>query len=91
MGEEVVQAFRDAGHSEEDLARWFTREPGRRPHFDLSRANRDQLVSAGVPAAQIHSAGLCTKTHADAFHSYRAHGAGAGRMAGVIRPMLNDE
>ena len=58
MGEEVVQAFRDAGHSEEDLARWFTREPGRRPHFDLWGANRDQLTGAGVPADQIHSAGL---------------------------------
>ena len=86
MGEEVVQAFRDAGHADEDVARWFAREPGRRPHFDLWSANRDQLIAAGVPPEQIHSSGLCTKTYAGAFHSYRAHGTRAGRMAAVIRP-----
>ena len=86
MGEEVVQAFRDTGHSREDLDRWFVRSPGRRPHFDLWRSNRDQLERAGVPAASIHVAALCTKTHSDVFHSYRARGAAAGRMAAVIRP-----
>jgi YfiH family protein len=85
MGEEVVQAFAGAGHPDADLQRWFLRAPGRRPHFDLWTANRDQLERAGVPAGQIHSANLCTRTYADAFHSYRAHGAGAGRMAAVIR------
>jgi YfiH family protein len=85
MGEEIVQAFRDCGHSDEDLARWFERAPGQRPHFDLWRANRDQLLSAGVPASQIHVAALCTKTHTGTFHSYRAEGASAGRMAAVIR------
>ena len=85
MGEEVVHAFADAGHPDADLQRWFLRAPGRRPHFDLWTANRDQLERAGVPAGQIHSADLCTRTYADAFHSYRAHGAGAGRMAAVIR------
>jgi hypothetical protein len=85
MGEEVVDAFRAAGHSDVHLAQWFDRQPGGRPHFDLWRANRDQLEGAGVPAAQIHVAGLCTKTHAGLFHSYRAAGQAVGRMAGVIR------
>lgn len=83
MGEEVVQAFRDAGHSEGDIEKWFVREPGRKPHFDLWRANRDQLVDSGVAPEAIHVAGLCTRTHATVFHSYRA--GGVGRMAGVIR------
>ena len=85
MGEEVVEAFRAAGHSEVRIERWFSREPGRRPHFDLWRANSDQLMDAGVPAGSIHVSGLCTRTHRDVFHSYRAMGPAAGRMVGVIR------
>lgn len=85
MGEEVVDAFRAAGHEAATLERWFIREPGRRPHFDLWTANREQLERAGVPPHAIHVAGLCTRTYPDAFHSYRARGANAGRMAAVIR------
>ena len=86
MGEEVFDAFRSAGHDDAALARWFVREPGRKAHFDLWRANRDQLEGAGIPPAQIFSAGLCTRTYAARFHSYRAAGQRAGRMAAVIRP-----
>ena len=85
MGEEVVAAFRAAGHDDAALERWFVREPGRRPHFDLWRANREQLEEAGVPPGAIHVAGLCTRTSPEIFHSYRAAGAEAGRMAAVIR------
>ena len=85
MGEEVVAAFREAGHGDNVIARWFTREPGRRPHFDLWKANSDQLQDAGVAAESIHVSGLCTRTHPDVFHSYRAAGDRAGRMAAVIR------
>jgi hypothetical protein len=85
MGEEVVEAFRREGHGHEALDAWFERAPGRRPHFDLWRANRDQLVEAGVRPGAIHLSGLCTRTHAGVFHSYRAMGPQAGRMAAVIR------
>lgn len=85
MGEEVVEAFHDAGHDEAAIGRWFTREPGRRPHFDLWRANVEQLEEAGVPRASIHVSRLCTRSYPDVFHSYRVKGAGAGRMIGVIR------
>lgn len=86
MGEEVVEAFRAAGHPEAVLEQWFLRGPGPRPHFDLWRANREQLEESGVRPDGIHVAGLCTQTHPTVFHSYRAAGLGAGRMAGVIRP-----
>jgi polyphenol oxidase len=86
MGEEVVEAFRHAGHGADAIDRWFSREPGRRPHFDLWGANRDQLQEAGVRPDAIHVSGLCTRTYSDVFHSYRARGHEAGRMAGVIRP-----
>lgn len=85
MGPEVLDAFRAAGHAEEDLARWFAPGPRGRAHFDLALANRDQFERAGVPAASIHVAGLCTRCRPDIFHSYRAAGASAGRMAGAIR------
>lgn len=85
MGEEVVEAFAAAGHDAATLQRWFIREPGRKPHFDLWTANREQLERAGVPPHAIHVAGLCTRNYPDVFHSYRARGAGAGRMAAVIR------
>jgi copper oxidase (laccase) domain-containing protein len=53
--------------------------------LDLAGANADQLAAAGVPREQIHVSGLCTKSHSQLFHSYRAHGSGAGRLAGAIR------
>jgi polyphenol oxidase len=85
MGEEVVAAFREAGHGEDRIDRWFSRVPGRRPQFDLWRANTDQLQDAGVPPESIHVSGLCTRTHDKIFHSYRARGSDAGRMVGIIR------
>jgi YfiH family protein len=86
MGEEVVGAFRAAGHDETDIERWFSRSRGARPHFKLWDANRDQLIAAGVHDRAIHVAGLCTRTYKNVFHSYRASGPAAGRMAAVIRP-----
>ena len=85
VGDEVAQAFRDAGHGDEAITRWVTTGPSGRAHLDLGRANRDQLEAAGVEPGHIHVAALCTKTHATVLHSYRADGARAGRMAGVIR------
>jgi YfiH family protein len=89
MGEEVVEAFRDAGHGSVALERWFIRETRQRPHFDLWRANRDQLEAGGVPSTAIHISGLCTSTYPDVFHSFRAAGSAAGRMAAVIRASAN--
>jgi YfiH family protein len=53
--------------------------------FDGWAATSDQLTRAGVPAAQIHVAGLCTASH-PSLCSYRRDGASAGRMAAAIRP-----
>jgi YfiH family protein len=91
VGEEVIAAFRDAGHSEPALGRWFSPGPRGRPMLDLWTANVDQLIAAGVPPDSIHVSGLCTKTHAGIMHSYRVSGAAAGRMVGTIRARLKDE
>jgi len=85
VGDEVPHAFRDAGHSDLDLARWFVPGARGRAHLDLWSANRDQLEAAGVPPGNIHVAALCTKTNTTVLHSYRAEGERAGRMAAVIR------
>lgn len=53
--------------------------------FDGWAATRHQLEDAGVPAPQIHIAGLCTASHPDAWCSYRRDGKAAGRIAGAIR------
>jgi YfiH family protein len=53
--------------------------------FDAARSARDQLVSAGLPTAQIFVSGLCTASHSDVFCSYRRDGSPAGRLAAAIR------
>ena len=83
VGSELVVAFRAAGHPGEHRARWFqTREDLR---LDLWRANRDQLVSAGLRPEAVHVARLCTACSPDLFYSYRREGARAGRLVGFIR------
>jgi hypothetical protein len=85
VGPELVDAFRESGASEEQLAHWFTRTQAGSLRLDLWAVNRDQLIGAGVPPAQIHTSGLCTQTHATVFDSYRAQGPNAGRMAALIK------
>ena len=91
VGGEVVAAFRDAGHSESALSRWFAPGPRGRPLLNLWEANADQLSAAGVSRDSIFVAELCTKTHAGLMHSYRASGPETGRMLGVIRVATSPE
>jgi YfiH family protein len=53
--------------------------------FDGWAATRHQLEGAGIPAQQIHTAGLCTASHPQTLPSYRRDGSSAGRLAAVIR------
>ena len=52
--------------------------------LDLWGLNQSELESAGVPAGQIHSLGLCTACHPEEFFSYRRDGPGTGRMMNVV-------
>lgn len=85
VGSEVIEAFREALPSESARGTWWTAAAGGKWLLDLWTITRDQLAQAGVQPADIHLAGLCTATHADVFHSYRRHGASAGRMVAAIR------
>jgi YfiH family protein len=85
---EVDDAVRDAferQHGPESAA-WFGRSdrPGRY-RLDLARANRDQLLTCGVPALNVHDASACTFDDASAWHSHRREGEAAGRMVAAIR------
>jgi YfiH family protein len=85
VGPEVLEAFRAGGADAYAMRHWFKAGEGDRSLLDLERANRDQLEDAGVNPDAIFTTGLCTKTHNDRLHSYRAHGAGAGRLLAAIR------
>jgi polyphenol oxidase len=89
VGEELIDAFRAERHAEPDIANWFSRVPneagdGVSLRLDVARANRDQLIAAGVASTSIFDCGLCTKTYRDTLHSFRADGPNAGRMAAMI-------
>ena len=65
------------------------RPPGHQPppknvHLDLWKANRSQLIAAGVKAKNIYSSELCTACRTDLFFSYRKEGPVSGRMLSVI-------
>lgn len=84
VGDELLQAFADAGFSSIDRAEWFSRDGAGRLRLDLWRANADQLVHAGVAPDRVHVSGLCTKTHLGVFESFRVDGDRAGRMAAIV-------
>ena len=92
VGPELVDAFAAAGHERYLIDRWFTSTPpprgsrARNPlRLDVAGANRDQLILAGVPEAQVHASGLCTAMHLDVLTSYRAEKEKAGRLVAAIR------
>lgn len=79
VGPELAKGF--SAHPE--ASTWFTSHT--KPHLDLWRATRDQLVRAGVPPQHIHVCALCTFDHPALFHSYRRDGAEAGRLVAAIK------
>lgn len=63
--------------------------PGHQPppknvHLDLGKANRSQLLAAGLREKNIFSSALCTACHPDLFFSYRKQGPRSGRMLSAI-------
>jgi polyphenol oxidase len=58
--------------------------PPKRVHLDLRKANRSQLMAAGLRETNIFVSDLCTGCRRDLFFSYRKEGATSGRMMAVI-------
>ena len=69
---------------------WSAAEPGFTAdgeghwRLDGSQINRRLLEQAGIPAASIHESRLCTACDLGRFYSYRAEGAGTGRLIAGI-------
>ena len=83
VGSDLRERFVRAGWADQSVERWFGTPGARR--LDLWRANRDQLMAAGVPEAAVLVAGLCTVCHPEWFYSYRREGERTGRMFAFIR------
>ena len=81
VGDEVVEAFVDAGRDADAISR---PGPRARRHVDLMEDNRHQLLSAGIRPDRIYDSGLCTACANERFYSYRKEGKGVGRLMGVI-------
>ncbi|MGA3176439.1 MAG: peptidoglycan editing factor PgeF [Candidatus Acidiferrum sp.] len=58
--------------------------PPRNVHLDLPKANRAQLLAAGLRPQNIFPCGLCTACRTDFFFSHRREGALSGRLMSVI-------
>ena len=75
VGDEVYEAFAEAGFAMEPISR---REA--KWHIDLPHCNRLQLEELGVEAAHIHSAHICTYADSGHYFSARRLGIRSGRI-----------
>jgi YfiH family protein len=81
VGGDVIGKFREHFADADSLF-----EPTRDGHarIDLHKANRNQLIAAGVPAERIHTAPFCTMERTDLFFSYRREKAIQGRVGRLM-------
>lgn len=80
VGDEVYQAFEDAGFPMESISRKYEKW-----HLDLPECNRLQLISAGVPESQVSVSPVCTYMQSDTYFSARRLGIESGRIfTGII-------
>ena len=81
VGAEVIEPFRGQFAYADEL---FT--PTREGHalVDLQRANREQLVEAGLDPERVHTAPLCTMCRTDLFFSYRREKKLYGRTGRLL-------
>lgn len=89
VGEEVVDAFREAGFPMDTIHTYRgpriegTMEGGH--HLDLWEANRWLLLQSGLLPANIHVAAICTYAHNARFYSARREGIRCPRIITAIR------
>jgi YfiH family protein len=75
VGEDVAGQFGDE---------YVERSPGKKPHLNLKKYNRDLLSFEGLGPGNIEIVSDCTICNPEKYHSYRRDGAISGRMMGVI-------
>ncbi len=81
VGSEVIDGFRERFADADTL---FT--PTREGHarIDLLKANRNQLLAAGVQDDRIHVAPFCTMCRTDLFFSYRQEKKALGKVGRLM-------
>jgi YfiH family protein len=80
VGAEVIDGFR-TGFPTQEL---FTETRAGHACIDLLKANREQLVSAGVEPERISVAPLCTMCRTDLFFSYRREKSVQGKVGRLM-------
>jgi len=81
VGNEVIAQVVAAGFSQQ-----VYRRDTAGYHLDLAAANRELLLSLGVPTEQIWTSGYCTHCETELFFSHRREAGRTGRMWAAIRP-----
>ena len=84
IGQDVIDEFEAAF---DGAAKYFHPTSPGHAKIDLHLANKDQLLSCGVPMDRIHTAPLCTMERSDLFFSYRKEKklyGKTGRLLSVI-------
>ena len=81
VGQDVIDAFGEKFPGTDHL---FTPTKPGHALIDLHRANRDQLVSAGVDPGSISIAPFCTMERTDLFFSYRVDRKNFGRTGRLM-------
>jgi len=71
VGIDVAEKFRSEFLVPKGSSNW---------RLDLRKANREQLLTAGMKPCNIYTSDLCTKCHSEMFHSYRREGKLNGKM-----------
>jgi polyphenol oxidase len=68
------------------FARWFPERTDltSQTRLDLSEANRRQLIEAGLAPSRVLAGALCTRCHAEEFHSWRREQVRTGRLVSAI-------
>ena len=83
VGQEVYDAFADAGFDMDKIAKKFPckADPKKEKwHIDLPRCNKSQLTHAGMKEANVLCSSICTYDNADDFFSARRLGINSGRI-----------
>jgi polyphenol oxidase len=81
VGHEVIEAFQEKFP---DSASLFNETRDGHALVDLQRANREQLIAAGVAFQNIYTAPLCTMCRTDLFFSYRREKRTLGRTGRLM-------
>ncbi len=81
VGSDVIDRFKELCPQSDHL---FTPTRAGHARIDLQKANRDQLVAAGISPEKIHVAPLCTMDRNDLFFSYRREKKTLGRVGRLM-------